>query len=77
LTSLTSEYAREMVWLAVLSRAAEAGLPGLIFTFAFDRTVRTTFIPRVQTAVAGNGGQVIFVKTLVGVALRGHPFVEY
>ena len=53
---------REMVWLAVLARAAEAGLPGLIFTFAFDRTVRTTFIPSVQTAIGGNGGQIFFVE---------------
>jgi hypothetical protein len=51
---------REMIWLAVLGRAAEAGLDGLIFTFAFDRTVQRGFIDNVRRAVAP--GEVLFVE---------------
>lgn len=51
---------REMIWLAVFSRAAEAGLDGLIFTFAFDRTVQSGFIEKVRNAV--EPGEVLFVE---------------
>ena len=53
---------REMIWLAVISRAVEAKLTGLIFTFAFDRTVTSSFIGNVLVAVEGSGGEVLFVE---------------
>lgn len=53
---------REMIWLAVFSRAAEAKLAGLIFTFAFDRTVRSSFVGNVRSVVESNGGEVLFVE---------------
>jgi len=53
---------REMIWLEVFSRAAEAQLGGLIFTFAFDRTVRGDFIERTREAVESSGGEVLFVE---------------
>ena len=53
---------REMIWLATFSRAAEEHLAGLIFTFAYDRTVRSRFIEETQQAVASVGGRVCFVE---------------
>ena len=53
---------REKVWLEVFSQAAAARLDGLIFTFAFDRTVRGGFIERVRGVVESSGGEVLFVE---------------
>jgi adenylate kinase len=53
---------REMIWLAVFSKAAETKLDGLIFTFAFDRTVRSSFIGNVRKIVESSGGEVLFVE---------------
>lgn len=53
---------REMIWLAVFARAAEAELSGLIFTFAFDRTVRGDFIESTRGVVESSGGEVLFVE---------------
>ena len=53
---------REMIWLAVFSRAAEEHLAGLIFTFAYDRSVRSSFIAETQRAVEAFGGTVSFVE---------------
>jgi len=53
---------REAIWLAVFSRAVEAKLAGLIFTFAYDRTVRRGFIENVRSMVESDGGEVLFVE---------------
>lgn len=53
---------REMIWLAMFSRAAAEHLDGLIFTFAYDRTVRDNFIEDARTAVESAGGRVSFVE---------------
>jgi hypothetical protein len=53
---------REKIWLEVFSRAAEAKLDGLIFTFVFERTVRDSFIGSVRSIVESNGGEVHFVE---------------
>lgn len=53
---------REKVWLAVFSQAVATNLDGLIFTFAFDRTVRSSFIADVGKVVEANGGEVLFVE---------------
>lgn len=53
---------REMIWLAVFSRAAEAKLNGLIFTFAPDRTVRGGFIESTREVIESSGGEVLFVE---------------
>lgn len=52
---------REKVWLAVFSQAVAANLDSLIFTFAFDRTVRASFIENVRGVVESSGGEVLFV----------------
>jgi hypothetical protein len=53
---------REAVWLSSLVRAASSDLPGVIFTFAPENTVRDSFIPAVQERIKGAGGLVHFVE---------------
>lgn len=53
---------REEIWLSVFRQAAENRLPGLIFTFAPESTVRAEFIPEVVKTLAASGGAVDFVE---------------
>ena len=53
---------REKIWLDVFSQAVSANLDGLIFTFAFDRTVRGGFIENSREVVESAGGEVLFVE---------------
>ena len=51
---------REEIWLSVFASAAN--LPGLIFTFAPESTVRPQFLPDAIATVARHGGEVIFIE---------------
>jgi MoxR-like ATPase len=72
---------REEIWLMIFRRALSEGLEGLIFTFAFEKTVAEDFVPRVVEAVEGGGrGRVLFVslrcetgelKKRIGASSRG------
>ncbi len=53
---------REQIWLSVFVQACRSQLPGLIFTFAPERTVRPSFIREVMSTVEREGGQVDFVE---------------
>lgn len=53
---------REKVWLEVFSQAVAANLDGLIFTFAFDRSVRESFIENTREVIESSGGEVLFVE---------------
>ena len=53
---------REKIWLEVFSRAFAANLNGLIFTFAFDRTVQPSFIEDTRRAIESFDGEVLFVE---------------
>src|ERR1700760_875060 len=53
---------REDIWLSVFRKAAESGLPGLIFTFAPEATVRADFVPETMKALAETGNSVEFVE---------------
>ncbi len=53
---------REEIWLSVFRQAAENQLPGLIFTFAPETTVRAGFIPGAARVLADAGSSVDFVK---------------
>jgi hypothetical protein len=53
---------REMIWLAIFRQAVEEGLAGLIFTFAHDRTVRSTFFTETEQAIESSGGKVCYVE---------------
>src|SRR5580704_6643452 len=53
---------REEIWLSVFRQAAENKVPGLIFTFAPESTVRPGFIPEAVQTLADAGGSVDFVE---------------
>jgi len=53
---------RENIWLSIFERAADEKLPGLIFTFAFENTVRERFIDDTLEAVESRDGQVLFIE---------------
>jgi hypothetical protein len=53
---------REQIWLSVFRQAAASQLPGLIFTFAPEATVRPEFIPGTLKLVGESGGAVDFVE---------------
>ncbi len=53
---------RERTWLAVMERAAREKIPGLIFTFTPERTVRHDFIETLMDRVEGAGGEVALVE---------------
>lgn len=53
---------RESIWLQVAGRAAQQQLPGLIFTFTPERTVRPEFIGRMASTIEDAGGNVLFVR---------------
>ena len=53
---------REQIWLSVFREASREGLPGLIFTFAPEATVRPEFIGNLVAAMKAEGGEVEFVE---------------
>ncbi len=53
---------REQIWLSVFEQAAATDLPGLIFTFAPERTVRPTFLPSALEVLARHNATVDFVE---------------
>lgn len=59
---------REQIWLSVFEQACRAGLPGMIFTFAPETTVRASFIPDLLKAVEGAGGTVDFAALTCPIA---------
>ncbi|MEK6282429.1 MAG: AAA family ATPase [Acidobacteriota bacterium] len=55
---------REKIWLNVFSEAAGNSIAGIIFTFAFEPTVRESFTENVRSVVESRGGEVVFVKLI-------------
>jgi hypothetical protein len=60
---------REEIWLSVFSQAAQSGLPGLIFTFCPESTVRPQFLPNLLANVRESGTELIFVEITSPVAV--------
>jgi len=58
---------REQIWLSVFEEACRNQLPGLIFTFAPEATVRPAFIDQAADAVTRNGGEVLFIQLVCPV----------
>jgi hypothetical protein len=52
---------REQIWLSVFREAARSDV-SLIFTFAPERTVRTSFPAAAESAVLSEGGRILFVS---------------
>jgi AAA domain len=59
---------REQIWLSVFEQAGGAQLPGLIFTFAPEKTVRPAFIGEARQVVESAGGTVDFVELICPLA---------
>jgi hypothetical protein len=55
---------RESIWLSVFDEASRAGLPGLIFTFAAENTVRQAFVTKMQETMHVYGGTIQFVELI-------------
>ena len=53
---------REEIWLSVFDQACRSQLPGLIFTFAPEKTVRSEFIDEASGVIHRGGGEVHFVR---------------
>ena len=53
---------RESIWLSVFDQACKTGLPGLIFTFAPEKTVREEFVPKAIHTVESQGAEIVFVE---------------
>jgi hypothetical protein len=53
---------REEFWLSIFDKACRSQLPGLIFTFAPEATVRPEFIGKTISTVAAAGGEVDFIE---------------
>ena len=59
---------REEIWLSVFRQAAEHEVPGLIFTFAPEATVRPSFISSTVKTIADSCGALDFVELTCPVA---------
>lgn len=59
---------REQIWLSVFSQACRSQVPGLIFTFNPETTVRPAFIRETIDTVARSGGEVQFVELVCPLA---------
>ena len=59
---------REKFWLSVIHGACLERLPGMIFTFAPETTVRPQFIGNLVETVTAEGGTVDFVELTCPVA---------
>jgi len=53
---------REEIWLSVFAAACDAQIPGLLFTFAPETSVRPEFVPNAVETVESHGGEIVFVE---------------
>jgi hypothetical protein len=53
---------REAIWLSVFDHACRAKLPGLIFTFNAENTVRQEFISKTIQTIESHAGELIFIE---------------
>lgn len=60
--SLSFKRLRESIWLEVLKAACREDVPGVIFTFAPERTVDPGFVGHLCDEISASGGEVLFVE---------------
>jgi hypothetical protein len=53
---------REEFWLSIFEQAGRSQLPGMIFTFAPESTVRPAFIGETEKTIESVGGEVDFIE---------------
>ncbi len=56
---------REQIWLSMFAAAAASEMPGLIFTFNPENTVRQSFIDQTPSLTSKHGARVEFVEMLL------------
>ena len=59
---------REEIWLSVFEQACRSQLPGVIFTFAPEPTVRPEFLDRTSALMRDWGGEIDFVELVCPLA---------
>jgi hypothetical protein len=59
---------REEIWLSVMKSASASGLPGLIFTFAPERTVRPSFIAELEKTISQAQSSVHYIELVCPLA---------
>ena len=59
---------REEIWLSVFDQACRSELPGMIFTFNPESTVRPEFIGNALSTVSAAGGEVDFIELTCSLA---------
>jgi len=59
---------REQIWLSVFDQASRSDLPGLIFTFNPERSVRPQFVPQTIDLIRNSGHQIDFVELVCPIA---------
>jgi hypothetical protein len=59
---------REDFWLSIFQQAARSSLPGMIFTFNPETSVRPSFIGNVTNTLAEAGGEVHFIELTTPLA---------
>lgn len=55
---------REEIWLSLLTAAMSAGDTDIVFTIAFDRTVRSSFFVNLNNSCSITGTELIFVEVI-------------
>jgi hypothetical protein len=53
---------REEIWLSIFEQANRSEIPGMIFTFAPEATVRPGFVKKLVSALEAAGGEVDFIE---------------
>ena len=53
---------REQIWQSVMEQAAASGVPGVVFTFAPEKSVRGAWIAELVESLASRGATVFFVE---------------
>jgi chloramphenicol 3-O-phosphotransferase len=59
---------REQIWLSVFAQACRSEVPGLIFTFNPETTVRASFVRETVDTITRSGGEVQFVELVCPLA---------
>ncbi len=59
---------RDRIWPMVIEQAVADGIPGLVTTFVFERSLPDDLVPSVRDYVVESGGTVRFVELVCGKA---------
>ena len=63
---------RNRIWPMVIERTVDDGIPGLITTFVFEKSLLDEMVPNVRDHIIEAGGRVRFVRLLCEKAENDH-----